>query len=199
MSGVIDQIDKEGVSRQSVRGKGFGIKQHDEVMLEYGFAKKVQIEDDLTAGQYKLITLAVVEGASHHAEKRFAEAYGGIAEIWVIPNYDGSLPAGSVLEPIWNQKGPYLVPEADQLSSFRSWPATGTLPIDFDPALDANRSKWMDHKELYGAAGQGNQASSADAFSDVAGRYYLPATHVVLIKATESCHIHYQYSWHDFN
>lgn len=194
---IMQNIGQNSQVSDVSQGIGLGIRQHDDVMLAWGLTKVVQHEVSIEPNEYVLIELTVPVGATHHAEGRFLESFNEHCEFWVIPNYEGSVPVSGVNMTIWNEKGPYI---DGNLSTFQYWDPQLTLPIDFDPALDINRDKWIGHADLRGSTGQGVRASSADRFIGLVGRHYDPGRHMALTKnvGVDTAKFTYQYRWHDF-
>lgn len=176
---------------------GLGIREHDDVMLSMGLSWTVHHDVDIPAGQYVLIRLRVPEGLSHHAENRYVEAYNNRCQVWVIPNYEGSYPAGEEELVAWNQRGPIM---GGNKSIFSVWAPQAGLPIDFDPALDVNKALSMDHADLEATAGTFFSASSSQAFESLKGRYYYPNDHLLLVKngTGDTATFEYIYGWHEF-
>ena len=175
------------------QGTGIGIRQHDDVMLSYGYSRVAHIDIQLDAGEFALIVLEIPAGLKHHAESRLIEAFNSPVDVKVIPNWEGALPAVVSTLSAFNQKYATYDPDVKSIFKFR-----GTN-IVVDPIAPSD-DQIIDHVILRAVAGQGQRASSKDQFASVTGRYYDEGFHVLLLEniGNATADIMYLYNWHEF-
>lgn len=191
----ISTLDENGDSKFISNGTGLGVKQHDQVMLQYGYTNKVQKKSiEIPSGDYACITLEVPSGLNHHAEFRVISAYNSECEFALVPNYTGTLPAIVQTLTVWNEQGPTINNSALSVFAYRG--VQSANPIDFVPT-DQTTPEYM---VLRATSGQGIRVASSDGDASVQGRYYYPGIHVVRIKNTGSADavFDYTYQWHEF-
>lgn len=193
MLAQISTIGQDGKATLVSQGIGIGIRQHDDVMLSYGYSRTSHIEFQLGAGQFALVALEIPADLNHHAEDRFVEAYNSPVDVKIIPNWGGVLPGVVSTLPAFNQKGATLDAVVQSILTFR-----GTN-IVVDP-IAPTPQETIDHVILRAVTGQGIRASSKDIFTSVTGRYYYEGFHVALFEniGAAIADITYQYNWHEF-
>jgi len=188
-NGIIDEVSN---------GKGLGIKQHDDVMLSYGYSRKVTKKFTLPSGQFGVLVLRVPEGLVHHAEGRFIQCYNAPVNFKVVIGKTlNDLPALVETLPAFNQKYAVLDPTTKTIIEYR-----GTHAANPIGTVDADNT--IDDLNLYAETGQGTRASSAQAFSSLTGRYYDGVDSERIIVAlfenidSADATIEFVYSWHEF-
>jgi len=193
LAGLLRVIGQDGLPIAVSQGVGLGVRQHDDVMLSYGYSRTAHYNFQLASGQYALITLTIPAGISHHAESRVVEAYNSQVDVEIIPNYLGALPAEVAPMYAFNQKGAAYDPLVKSIFSFRGT-NIATVPIT------NTDQEVIDHLILRALTAQGSKSSSQSEVSSVTGRYYYEGTHVVLFHNTGAglADISYRYNWHEF-
>lgn len=186
---------KDGKPWEVTQGKGLGIREHDDVMLSFGYSHKVTKIETLSAGEFLVITLEVPSDLNHHAENRFLEAYNGILEVKIIADLlESELPAVVSQIPAFNQIGPVLNPDVKSIFSYRGIHATNPITgtVDDDTTVD--------QIHLHGETGRGFRSAGASSSSDVQGRYYKEGIHTVLVENVSNADVEftYIYKWHEF-
>ena len=90
----ISTIGQDGESKPVSQGKGIGVRQHDDVMLSFGYSHKITKIVEIPAGQFAVVTLTIPVGLNHHVEGRYLESYNGILKVNVTLGLsEGNLPA----------------------------------------------------------------------------------------------------------
>jgi len=189
----ISTIGQSGDSSPVSQGIGIGIRQHDDVMLSYGYSRTTHIDFQLDAGDFALVVLEIPADIKHHAEGRIVEVYNSPVDVKIIPDWQGVLPAVVSTLAAFNQKGASYDPDVLSIFTFR-----GTN-IAADPIVPTAQ-QIIDHVIIRAETGQGNTASTKEAFSSVTGRYYFEGFHVALFEdiGAETADISYHYNWHEF-
>lgn len=187
---------KDGRPYDITQGIGLGIRQHDDVMLSWGYSHKVSKIVTIPANDFAVITLTIPEELNHHAEKRFLEAYNGILDIKIIIGLEeANLPSVVNQIPAFNQKGPYLNEDVQSIFHWRGTHASN--PITGVAVTDQNI---LDELHLHGTTGNSRTAGEATS-SAVQGRYYTEGIWTVLFenKSNANVELTYIYDWHEFN
>lgn len=194
----ISAVGQDGELESISNGKGLGVRQHDDVMLSYGYSRKVTKKFSLNNGDYAVISLRVPDGLVHHAESRFVQAYNSSVNFKiVIGKVIGDLPAVVDTLPVFNQKYAVLDPSTQSIVEYRGTSATNPIGT-----VDENNT--IDEIDIYATTGQGVRVSTADAFASVKGRYYDGVGSERIITAlfqnigSAQAEIIFIYDWHEF-
>ena len=179
-------------------GTGIGIRQHDDVMLSYGYSRKITKKFTLPSGQFGVLTLRVPAGLNHHAESRFVQAYNAPVNFKIIiGKVIGDLPAVVDTVPAFNQKYAVLDPSTQSIVEYRGVHAANPIGT-----TDANNT--IDDLNLYATTGKGVIASTSQAFASVSGRYYTALeTERIIVALFENidsadADVEFIYEWHEF-
>lgn len=195
-AGVLRVIGKGGIPEYVSNSFGLGIRQHDDVMLAWGYSRQITKIVEIPSNNWVVVSLTVPSGVTHHAESRFLEAYNGILEATVVIGLDKDTEVPVVVEqiPAFNQLGPTLDPDVLSVFEYRgvhaSNPITGTI----------NDSTTVDNIHLHATTGQGSKQAGESSSSDVRGRHYKPGFYTVLVHNTSNATVEltYIYKWHEY-
>lgn len=186
---------KGGKQYQVNHGIGLGIRQHDDVMLAWGYSRNTRHEMNLTAGQFMVIRLNVNTVKLHHAEDRILSTEKGSVRVKVydVTGNEGSFPASPTAMTIFNQNPPQQeTGGVDCQAEFFSYPAQASDPFAGLTPID-NVPLWV-------PSGGGPVSPSPDTFPSVKGRHYqsdrVYALVVENINGSET-DVYYQYAWHE--
>lgn len=177
------------------QGVGLGVRQHDDVMLSWGYSHKVTKIVEIPAGDFVVISLTVPSGLSHHAEARIVGAYNGILETRVILGLTpAQLPAVVEQLPAFNEKGPYRNDNVQSIFEYRGIHTSDPLNGLYD------EQNSIDQIHLHATTGQGVNIGGVNTTSNVSGRYYEEGTYVFLAENVSNATVEltYIYSWHEF-
>ena len=70
MKSTLYMQGKNGVMGSVTQTSGLGIREHDDVMLSYGYSKYTKLEKTLGANESMVMKITVPENIAHHAESR---------------------------------------------------------------------------------------------------------------------------------
>lgn len=192
----IQTIGKDGESEDVSQGFGLGIRQHNDVMLSYGYSRFTRDEKTLTSGDFMVIRLNVGDVDQHHAEDRVVTSSEGSLRFYVydVTDNTGLFPASPTNMPIINEKGPVIeTPGVDVVGEFFDYPVQGSNPF---AALDP-----IDEIPLNSDPGGLLQADGSGIFSEVEGRHYTAdRVYAVVVEkiGTGSTDVYYRYGWHEY-
>lgn len=176
------------------QGIGLGIRQHNDVMIAFGYSRKVTKRITLQAGEYACITLTIPDGLNHHAEYRNVSVYNSPCDVAIVPNYLGTLPAVVEQLTAWDQRGATIDVNVKSVFEYRGTQTTN--PIDITP----DETNAIDSGTLRATESQGVRSASSETEEAIKGRYYYSGTHVVWVHniGTTPAYIQYEYGWHEF-
>ena len=177
-------------------GFGIGVRQHDDVMLAYGYSRFTRYEISVPVGDFLVLRLDVNDASFHHAELRTVGTSAASLRLktYIATGNENLFPANPITLPKFNQIG--LIEEVtglDVKAGLFAYPINQTNPFS---ALTA-----ADNVSLYTAPGGGPIDPSPDNFPSVKGRHYLPnETYALVIEniGSEVSVVYYQYDWHEY-
>lgn len=184
---------KDGVIESVRQGTGLGIREHDDVMLKFGYSRKTYLEITIPAGQFAVIKSVVPVGLNHHAEARILETFGTSIRYRIYKNVNNAnFPAQVSVMPITNERGPSIITLSTTGTKYTYHGISVANPIVSGDLID-NYPIWV-------LEGAGNKAGSPETSQSVKGRYYDSSTYAVVIQniGTIPTVVYYQYSWHEF-
>lgn len=187
-------IGQDGESQPVSQGFGLGTREHEQVMLAYGYSNKVNKIIEIPGNDFAVISLKIPANLTHHAEQRFLEAYNGAVNIKVMSGIlESNLPASISSLPVFNQKTALYNPSA--LSVFNDRGIHTSNPI-LGTILDTNI---IDEINIYGTTGNARTATEASS-SSVKGRYYPEGIYTLLIENLTNSPVTftYIYDWHEY-
>ena len=193
----ISTLNDDGDATLVSQGFGLGIRQHNDVMLAYGYSRYVKHELTLADGEFMILRLDVGNINQHHAENRFVGSEAGSlrVKIYDTTGSEGLYPASPIAMTSINQKGPIVeTPGVDVVGAFFNYAANLTDP--FNATLTA-----IDNDPLWTDAGGGPVDPSPAQFPEVQGRYYLAnKTIAVVIEniSGDPTTVTYRYQWHEY-
>lgn len=195
--GNLRVIGQDGNLVEVSQGFGLGIRQHDDIMLAFGYSRKTTKKFTLPAGEFVAITLDVGSALTlHHAENRYVGTYNGNLDFKVIVGKTISDMTGTPSRmSAFNQNGATLDPAVQSL--FDYYPPSAVNPV----GGVINEANTIDELTIYSATGQGVRVSSSNEFSTVQGRHYSPGDFIVALFENVSdadIVVEYVYAWHEF-
>lgn len=192
-------VGQDGVNEIVSNGMGLGIKQHDDVMLQYGYSRSTRVSKTIPSGEFLIIRLDINEPTNlqHHVEDRFVSTYDSSVNFKVVEvSNDGEFPASPIPMIIRNKNGVAVeTPGVNVKAEFNTYAVQATNPITLN---DANT---VDDLNIYASAGQGNQASTEGAFASAKGRHYdVNKTYAVIFEniGLTDTFLQYIYDWHEY-
>ena len=194
MSGLLKVRGQTGKIYNVSHGVGLGVRQHDDVMLSYGYSHKITKIVTIPANQFAVMTLNMPSGLKHHSESRFVEAYNGILDVKVIVGLlEGDLPVAINQIPAFNEKYAVLNPLVKSIFQWRGVHATNPITGLIDDTTT------VDEFHLHATSGNARQAGEASS-SSVKGRYYTTGINTLLVenKSNADVEFTYIYGWHEF-
>jgi len=186
----ISAIGQDGEQEAISNGKGLGVRQHDDVMLAYGYSKKTWLEVTIPAGQSAVIKVTVPSNIQHHAESRALETSEESIRIQVLKDaIDGEFPAVVATMPVINQREDLL---PNKLANFEYCGLILTASV---PSSGEEQTNFP----LFTASGVGQSTSPAQSGS-VKGRYSSEGLKAVIISniSANPTTVYYQYDYHEF-
>lgn len=174
------------------QGIGLGIREHDDVMLAWGWSRKTYVEMSIPANQFATIKAVIPADWHHHAENRIIESNNGSVRFRIYKDVlDANFPALVSTMPITDEKGPFDVT------------STAATKYTYHGTSVANPivSGWLiDNYPLFTAETQGNQARAPQTSQSIKGRYYYPSTYAIVVQnlSPSTVTVYYQYEWHEF-
>lgn len=187
---IIEVIDRNGEPVLASRGKGIGIKQHDDVMLEYGYSKKTWLSKTIPVGQSLVIKITVPVGIQHHAESRILETKDSDLKVKIlIDAVDGEFQSVVSQLPVVNNREDSPV---NQLTIFEDCGTILTANVPSTGVLQADFPIWV-------SAGVPASVSPAHSAS-LKGRYSSSGLKALIITnlGADPTEIYYQYDYHEF-
>ena len=199
-SNVLTNIGQDGTPDEVSQGGGIGTRTHDDVMLSWGYSRKVTKIVEIPSDDWVVITLTVPAGLNHHAEKRYLESYNGILEIRIITDLvEADLPASEEIMRPFNQKLAAYDPSTLSVFNYRGIHTSN--PIAAEKITEFTE---MDKIHIHAQTGNARQASE-ESNSAVKGRYYTgpeSGTKIwtVLVNNISNATVEftYIYNWHEF-
>lgn len=188
-------LNKYGEYAPVSEGFGLGIREHDDVMLEYGYSRVTTKRFTIPAGYYSAITLTVPENLYHHAENRLVSTYNGDLELSIVIGKTAVDMVGTPSRMVaFNEVGPVV--DSNVQSLFDYYAPASTIRVG--GTVDETNS--MIPTVLRASTGQGNRASSKDQFSELSGRTYLAGFYVVNMHnpTNADIEVEYTYAWHEY-
>lgn len=186
----ISTTGQSGEQETVSQGVGLGVRQHDDVMLAYGYSKKTWLEVTIPNGQAAVIKITVPPDIQHHAESRILSTSAETIRIQVLKDaVDGEFPAVVATMPVVNQREDLT---ANKLTNFEY---CGLPLIANVPSTGEEQTNFP----LYTASGIGTSTSPAQSGS-VKGRYSDEGLKAVIISNVSGnpTTVYYQYDWHEF-
>jgi len=194
MAGLLRIRGQNGTPYNVSQGIGLGIREHDDVMLSYGYSRKVTKVLTIPNNYFAVITLRIPEGLKHHSESRFVESYNGILNITVIIGLsEGDLPPVVNQIPAFNEKGASYDPDVKSIFEWRGVHISNPITATITPENS------IDTLHLHATSGNARQAGEAQS-SSVKGRYYTEGIYTLLVenKTNDDVEFTYIYGWHEF-
>lgn len=191
-----DNGDSEDVSL----GFGLGVRQHDDVMLAFGYSKTTGVSNvSIPSGQFLILRLDV--GAItryHHTENRAIITQGASVKVQlyeVDPSEFNLFPANPITMKIVNENGP-SVENGNAIANFFNYVVQASNPFAGLPAGRTFLPTYVRVQEALGPA----TADVASVFGSIKGRHYTAnKTYALVIQniGTVATIFDYIYSWHE--
>lgn len=198
---LLHNIGQDGEPSPITQGGGMGTREHDDVMLSFGYSHFTRHHRTITGNNFLVIRLDVNGINQHHAEGRLFKTRNESCQVKVydVTGQEGLFPANPVAMPVFNQKtaeqetpNPSGTPGIDVLGQFfyhdlvAADPFSALTPIDDVPMWIASATP---------------VSTRPDGFPSVKGRYYQQnRTYAVVIENLNgsSTEVYYQYDWHEY-
>ena len=190
VNSLMRNIGQNGVPEDVTQGKGLGVRQHDDVMLAYGYSKKTWLEVIIPTGQAAVIKITVPTAIQHHAEARVLSTESETVRIQVLKDaVDGEFPAVVSTMPVVNQREDL---PTNKLTNFEY---CGLVLVAAIPSTGEEQTNFP----LFTASGIG-QSTSPSQSEGVKGRYSSEGLKAVIISNVSGSPttVYYQYDWHEF-
>lgn len=175
------------------QGFGLGIREHDDVMLAWGYSRKTYLEVTIPTNQFAVIKTVIPEGLTHHAEGRILFSSGGSTRLRVYKNVTpANFPTQVSLLPILNEKYAELITLTTDGTIFTYHGVSASNPIVSGDLVD--------NYPIFAEDGQGNNSGSPAISESLRGRFYDDGTYAVVIQniSNTSLTVYYQYNWHEY-
>lgn len=188
-------IGQDGLAQEVSQGFGLGVRQHDDVMLSFGYTRFTRALATIPSGDFFIIRLNINDVNQHHVEQRSLNVEGSSLNFTVIEVDDTTeFPTGPTAMPIINNNGPVIeVPGVDVKAEFFYYPIQGVNPFTLN--------KVIDDRPVFVEVGAGPFSGSPDFFASAKGRHYTAnKTYAVIIEniGASDAEVYYQYEWHEY-
>lgn len=190
---MLEVFGKNGVVRVVSQGFGLGIRQHDDVMLAFGYSRVASKDFTVPTTDFLVLRLDVNDVKLHHLESRLLGSSAGNIRIrlYNVTGNENLFPATPTALDIYNQK--YLTKETigvDVRAGIYSYPIQTTNPFSgLEPIIN---------RPIYTPT-TGGPITPAENMTNK-GRHYEPnQTYALVIEniSNGSSVIYYEYNWHE--
>jgi len=191
MLAQITNIGQDGKENILSQGIGIGVRQHDDVMLSYGYSKKTWLEITIPGGDTAVIKITVPANIQHHAEGRILSSTEENLRVRVLKDaVDGEFPLVVSTMPVVNQREDFNV---NKLTNFEY---CGNVSGGAIPSTGEEQSNFP----LYVSAGGFFSPTVVGENKSIKGRYSSEGLKAILIEntGTGATTVYYQYDWHEF-